>query len=259
MSALGLDSVSATGALPAGVDAEGIGPAREDYAFYDGFEDGDYTSDPAWETYTVEGDVSATVSGRDTPDGGSNVLEISETRSGGSAGRIGWSEPQAGWDGEWTLSGLFYPTDIPLDEPFQGHRVKPYMDPETMEMPLAISLGFRRPSGAPAEFLIGGDYVDDVESMYDPGGAPDTWYRYEVAHDGDGTYRGRRRGRSRARTVSTRSSSCSPMGTTPSSPTRSTTATSRRSRRIPPRTATIGTRRPWTRRCRAWTSPSNGP
>lgn len=162
----------------------------ENADFYDGWEDGEYTTDPAWEVYQQEGDFDATVVDRPAPDGGEKALSVVETTGGGTSGVIGWADSVEGWDGSWTLSGLFYTAEVPLNTPFQGHALHPYYDPTTGESPLTVRLGFRDGNGNVRPFEIDGALVDTVESSHDPGWQEDTWYRYEVSHDGEGRYEG---------------------------------------------------------------------
>lgn len=176
--------------LPVGTGSVGA-TAADEYTFYDDFEDGTLGTDPGWTVYAPEGDFSAGVVDRSSPDGGSKALNVTETTGGGTNGIVGWKEAYRGWDGEWTLRGLFYTENAPLSTPFQGHRAGFYYDPDTSERPLMASLGFRDGDGNINPFAIGGELVDTVETTYDPGWQEDTWYWYEVSHDGNGTYTGR--------------------------------------------------------------------
>lgn len=148
---------------------------------------------PAWQVYRDEGDFSAELVDRSVPDGGSSAIRIRETTGGGTAGTIGLGADRAfgGWDGAWTLTGLYFSGAAPLNVPFQKSAVYAAYDPETRAKPVSVGLGFTTGSGAIIPFRIRGSVVDTVELATDPGWQSDTWYRYEVSHDGDGEFVGR--------------------------------------------------------------------
>lgn len=157
-------------------------------ALYDGFEDGDYTADPAWTVYLAEGDGTAEVIERSSPDGGSHALRVHESTGGRTAFQIGWQNGREGWDNAWSIEGLFYTANVSLTDPFQTHSVRPYYDGSG---DLRIRLGHRDNDGNNVPFRIGGSLIDSVGSVDGMGGwATNTWYHYRVEHDGDGNYDG---------------------------------------------------------------------
>lgn len=180
---LGLDDLDALGRAAAAPD--------DDFAFFDDFEDGDFTADPAWSVYLDEGNFSASVANRSVPGGGSKVLSLTETTGGGTSGILGWSSALGGWDGAWTLSGQFYTREVSVNVPFQAHQLLPVFDPDTGGSGLNVKLGFSDGSNNVVPFRITGSLVDSVEASHDPGWQEGQWYRYEVSHDGSGTYTGR--------------------------------------------------------------------
>jgi hypothetical protein len=159
-------------------------------AFYDDFEDGNYTSDPAWSIYVDEGNFHANVVDQPAPDGGTKALQIEEVTGGGTNGVIGWADPLGGWDGEWTLSGLYYSEDAP-HAPFQTHDAYAYYDPGSGDAGIQVNFGITDGDGRITPFEIGGELVDSAESTHYPGWDANTWYHWEVSHDGNGRYTGR--------------------------------------------------------------------
>lgn len=185
-------SLLLSGSVPFGASPVGaLGTTDDEPAFYDDWEDGDYTTDPGWRVYNDEGDFSAQVRSQSTPRGGQRVLQIHETWGGGSDGILGWQTGLTGWDGEWTFSGLFYTQNVPLNSDFQGHNVILYDDPNENNGPIKAHLGFVDSNGNQKPFAIDGDLVDSIEKIEHIDWEEDVWYHYEVEHDGDGMYTGR--------------------------------------------------------------------
>ncbi|WP_440006371.1 hypothetical protein [Halomicrococcus sp. SG-WS-1] len=179
------------GSLPLATNGGGALEIDDEPAFYDDWEDGDYTSNPGWRVYDDDGDFRARVRSQSTPEGGRHVLQIRETTGGGTDGIIGWRTGLAGWEDEWTLSGSFYTQNVPLNSDFQGHNVILYDDPDENHSPLKVHLGFVDSRGRQKPFLVEGDLVDSVQKTDSVDWQEDIWYHYEVKHDGDGTYLGR--------------------------------------------------------------------
>ncbi|MCT9098206.1 PA14 domain-containing protein [Haloarchaeobius sp. HME9146] len=161
------------------------------FTFYDDWEDGSYSSDPGWEVYRYEGDFNAQVVSRTTPDGGSKALQVRETTGGGTAGILGWGQRFDGWDGPWSLEGAFHTAAVPLNSTFQTHGVDLYTDSGVSDTPLRLSLGFRDSEGRSKDVSISGELIDTVESSQSVNWSENTWYRYEIEHDGTGGYSAR--------------------------------------------------------------------
>lgn len=160
--------------------------------FFDGWEDGDFTSDPSWTEYVVEGDGEATVEDRDSPDGGSKVLRVHEATAGGTTYIIGWTESTSGWETTWTLSGLFFTTNFDPDGTFETHSLDIIRDTtSTGEKDIRVDLGMRDGDGNIVPFRIRGNAITSVDTTDDMGGwEENAWFHYEINYDGDGNYEG---------------------------------------------------------------------
>lgn len=149
--------------------------------FYDDFQDGDYTTDPAWRAEFETGVGEVGVVDRSPPAGGSKALRISdatdeELNEQGQSARAVLADGDEGWQGAWTLTGQFYAEAVPSGE---------------YEDDVHVALGFYE-TGAElllnprVELLFFGDRVgaETGTSVLDEG----TWYDYEFTHDGAGSY-----------------------------------------------------------------------
>lgn len=160
-----------------------------DRRFYDGFEDGDYTNNPSWTEYLVEGNGEALVVDRAAPDGGSKALRVRESDGGGSEYIIGWDAGYAGWDAAWSIKGQLYTHEVYLSDPFQTTAVLPYY--KSGDRQLRVRLGHRDGDGNTVPFRIDGPLINNVQDTDQMSGwKTDTWYHYRVEHDGAGTYEG---------------------------------------------------------------------
>lgn len=158
-------------------------------AFFDSWEDGNYTQDPPWTEYIVEGDgFGQVIDQAGIPTGDQKVLQVHESTGGGTRYVIGWQDGIAGWDTEWRFQGLFYTEDVFLGDDFQNHRVYAYYDSGDTA-PLEVRLGFRAGDGSNRPLSIQGSLINTVDTTDDMDGwAVDTWYWYELLHTGGGNY-----------------------------------------------------------------------
>lgn len=186
-----------------GVQSAGDGICADSARFCDDWSDGDYTSSPPWEVYQGEGreggdglEAEFDIRSRsDIPQGGPNVLR-GTTTSGAS---VAWANGQRGWDDAWTLSGLFHTEQLPPDAGCKRHGahgigIQPAgLSEKSGNIPsLLILLGFQDcNTNKPLKFKIVGAEIDTVQTEHDPGWQENTWYHYEVSHDGAGTYEGK--------------------------------------------------------------------
>lgn len=159
-------------------------PAASTTGFSDDFElDDSLSGFEQWEVVRAEGDFRWEWVERPSPDGGTRCLGISETTGGGTVGGVGWSTGRGGWRCPWTARGLFYTADVPLDRAYQTHDLR--------LATLNVELGFVDESGSSVPFALTGSAVEEVTERYDVTWAADTWYWYEVSHEGGGEYTGR--------------------------------------------------------------------
>lgn len=159
-----------------------------DTVIFDTFEDDNlFTEDGNWELSTDERAASVTIEDRDSPDGGTKVLQLTDGRDPGAG-------PQKGLYAElmhsapfsadpWTVTGQFY-----LDN-----------YPETDRNPAKTFI-----SVAELDFVPGGLEEDEGRDMMhlnhetasfgeeESASAPrleaGSWYDYEISHDGEGGY-----------------------------------------------------------------------
>lgn len=178
---LGADLASADPAVDGSVGTTDWEPK-----FYDDFEDGDYTSEPGWQIIRDVASLDVSVTDSSSPEGGSKALELSESPDSPHYGMVGWEDPRPGWDGEWTLSGSFNTGAAPLNRGFR-HWINMGIAPDEGDF-LRVFLGVRDDA---SRFAIDGPLIEDRTADHDVDWQAFTWYRYEVSHDGSGTYTGR--------------------------------------------------------------------
>lgn len=193
-----LKGVAATGlCLTGGIGATGTASATTggvcsgSARFCDTFSDGDYHDN--WTAYLSQGDFDANViTGNNVPQGGQNVVELTETTGGGTDGVLGWKTKRTGWDDEWTVRGLFYSENIGSPAPWTKHELLLYYDGMGDSAPIELQLGFGDKNGNEIPFAFAGSKVRQSSAQtYQPGWQPDTWYHYEAGYDGAGTLSGR--------------------------------------------------------------------
>jgi hypothetical protein len=181
------------------------GPAEPTALLDDDFEDGDYTADPAWEMLTGPYDEatvgSVEIVDSSAPGEGSNAARITDrvdSRSP-STTAIRLADPLSGVDGAWTMTGLFSPAEIPDDADNRHNRVSFYWPPDANFGNRAV-VEFRfsevtadadgqqvRIRTQPQENREWSTAEADAATL-----DTDTWYRWELVHDGSGGYVGRR-------------------------------------------------------------------
>ncbi|WP_246986317.1 hypothetical protein [Halorientalis marina] len=171
----------------------------------DDFEDGDYTADPAWEELTVPNDDltvgSVEIVDSSAPGEGSNAARITDRSDGRVPGptALRLADPLSGVDGAWTMTGLFSPAEIadgvirrhnmvsfywPPDANFGNRAVVEFRFTETTDDVDGQQLQFRTQPQENREWST----TDTDAATLDT----DTWYRWELVHDGTGGYTGRR-------------------------------------------------------------------
>lgn len=163
-----------------------------DRSFYDNWADGDYVENPSWQRYSETGAVTTAVVDRKSPHGGDNALQIGAGSGSDSAVTFGWAESESGWADQWALSGLFYSGDIHETGGARTHTIFAAYDPSTDSTALRIRLGFFDDDGNSIPFEIDGSAIFDGSQMtHDVDWQENTWYRYEITHDGSGLFKGR--------------------------------------------------------------------
>lgn len=148
--------------------------------FHDSFEDGEY-KDPAWIKETGTG--KATVKTTYGPATGNKALVLSQNQTGTSL-KIRWDEKTGIWNRAWKASGVFH-TDKLNSSTSQRQYIKLYYDHNSGTSGLVLDLGFSDSSG------------QTPVTIDPPGASPssgninwqeDTWYSWELTHDGSGKY-----------------------------------------------------------------------
>ncbi|ELZ13703.1 hypothetical protein C479_02621 [Halovivax asiaticus JCM 14624] len=168
--------------------------------FEDDFEDGTLKTEPAWETTPVPGspqEMSAQAVEKSSPEGGTTGVQLTDVTDDRyqSPSTLSLADPMAGMASQWTLSGLFTPVEIPeeVDErfvgvgfywPFDGNFsnrdwVQFRFDWETAGNDTS-RLQLRTQPSKNREWTSTTDATQSLER--------DRWYRWELAHDGDGGY-----------------------------------------------------------------------
>lgn len=147
--------------------------------FHDSFEDGEY-KDPTWikETGAGKAQVQTTYG----PETGNKALLLAQNQSGQNL-RIRWEKHTDIWNQRWKAEGLFHTEDLNTSTT-QEHSILLYYDENTGNTGLTLELGFSDSSGeTPATINApGGTSTGSVDWQ------KDTWYRWELTHDGTGTY-----------------------------------------------------------------------
>jgi hypothetical protein len=157
--------------------------------FRDDWEDGTWQEAPAW-SMPGSFDTTVEVVDRSTPAGGSKALRLRD----GTESAINLFTPTIGdrtdWSGAWTLRGLFYTEAVPGAG--TGDPACTYHDLRVDAGSTQFLLSAYDPYDEAFEPVrIEGRSVDSSETA--AGGLEEgRWYRYELAHDGDGHFTAKR-------------------------------------------------------------------
>lgn len=171
----------------------------------DDFEDGDYTADPAWEMTTGPYDDatvgSVEVVDSSAPGEGSTAVRVTDrvdSRAPATTA-LQLADPLSGVDGAWTMTGLFSPAEIPENASHRHNTASFYWPPDANFGNRAVAeFRFSETNDAedgqwirirtqPQENREWSSVESDAAAL-----DTDTWYRWELAHDGAGGYVGRR-------------------------------------------------------------------
>lgn len=149
--------------------------------FHDGFEDGEY-QDPEW---NEEGNVS--VERIYSPINNSESIQL-ETSGSNNQSRATWRRIVDIWNGEWKADGLFYLESFSNSQQ-SSNTVELYR--LNNDTGIELQMGVISDSGDNRSFKIEGDLVNTVNSEEQIYWKEDTWYFWEVIHDGSGEYSAR--------------------------------------------------------------------
>lgn len=143
--------------------------------FRDGWEDGNL-DDPLW-----QGGKGIQVVRESAPDGGSYSLRMT------SDGRRRSPRLANGvrWDAAWTLDGLFR-IDVNGPEP-PGYRFAHNI--QTMGNRVSVRVEGPGSNSRITNAKLTGEYLDTETRKQSVRWTPETWHRYTLRHDGDGTYK----------------------------------------------------------------------
>jgi hypothetical protein len=151
--------------------------------FNDAFEDGEYR-DPAWVRNTQDG--TAQVLNLYTPEGGDRALQLTESGSQDTSFTIEMQRNTGVWDRAWTVKGLFYSEELTFADS-QRHILVLHRGQGQDEI-IKASLGFTDSSGNNRDFEILEEGLINNAGEADVNWQEDTWYYYQLNHDGSGNY-----------------------------------------------------------------------
>lgn len=155
--------------------------------FHDGFEDGEH-SDPLWIKAGEDG-MSEVVT-RYPPVEGSKALRLQEAGSNSTELEIQQQNDFSLWNQAWTAEGLYNPET--LNSSTAQHHTLVMNANEDHNQQIKIRLGFTSHSGNQVDFgFMDYGLVDSPGGGINVNWQEDTWYRWEVTHDGSGNYDGR--------------------------------------------------------------------
>jgi len=153
--------------------------------FYDTFQDGEYR-DPTWAQDTEHGNLEVT---REyAPKNRFTALMMEENTTNEEL-KAAWRTDIDTWSDKWTAKGLFYTEEIDTSVHQSNQALFYYNDANPSE--IKVSMGIQDSSGNSIPFEINGDLIDNVQNTETISWNENTWYHWEIKHDGSGTYTGR--------------------------------------------------------------------
>lgn len=172
------------GGTPGGQTDESTTTARED-VIEDTFEDGTIAVDPEWELDSDERGAEVSVVDRESPNGGSKAFRIADGKDphGPEKGLRAELQESAEWSpGAWTLEGQFYVEALPTE---RNGPPKAFVDVSDV----TFSPHWLEDEDNPAINLdSNGASAGVAASTSAPALEAETWYDYQLVHDGDGGY-----------------------------------------------------------------------
>jgi hypothetical protein len=154
--------------------------------FHDAFEDGEY-KDPAWIKNSQDGSVQVT--NRYQPNGGTKALELTESGDQDSSYTITW-QGTTSWNNAWKAQGIFYTEELDSSVAQKHSALLKFNQGTTV--PIKVSLGFTDSSGNNRNFkILNQGPINNADSGTTVNWQENTWYNWEITHDGSGNYEGR--------------------------------------------------------------------
>ena len=154
--------------------------------FHDAFEDGEHTN-PLW----VKGqDGKMEVVTEYSPNENSKALLLEESGQTDTEMTSELQEKFQIWDESWAAEGL-YKTESLDKSTAQNHRIVLNAN-SSHNQQIEVQLGSTDSSGNNIDFKFRNQgLINSVGSTENINWQEDTWYRWEVSHDGSGNYQGR--------------------------------------------------------------------
>lgn len=154
--------------------------------FHDSFEDGEHT-DPLWIKTGQDGEMQ--VKTEYSPENGKKALRLQENGQDSTSFSSDLQQTFDIWEQTWTARGL-YKTDTIDKTTAQKHELILNANQDHADQ-IHVQLGISNNAGNNLEFRIKDEGIIDNPDSTPVNWQENTWYSWEISHDGSGTYRGR--------------------------------------------------------------------
>lgn len=160
--------------------------AGDGSVFHDSFEDGEHT-DPLWIKTGQDGTMQVTTTY--APTNGQKTLTLQENGQNSTSFTADLQQNFNTWEQSWTAKGL-YRTDSIDKTTAQKHELILNANPNHDEQ-IHVQLGLSNHAGNDLEFRMKNEGLIDNPDGTAVNWQENTWYSWEIKHDGSGTYEGR--------------------------------------------------------------------